>query len=136
VQLSEILLHSPELAHFATDPAMGVGMMLGARGCYSYWVNTLPRWHRRYMDACLAGDWATAAACHRKLIGWELKHIRPLREAGYLHGIVGKARAGLTGFLEDTGLTRPPYYPVDPGLIDQMSAAFKVYWAEEIRTGV
>lgn len=133
MQLTEILINSPELAHFVTDPIMGVGMMLGAKGCYSYWVNTLPGWHLRYMDACLANDWATAAACHRKLIEWELMHVRPLREAGHQHGIIGKARAALTGFLEDAGQTRPPYYPIPAEQQRQLKAAFGAFWGKEIK---
>jgi len=132
MQLGEVLIGSPELAHFMVDPNMAVGMMLGARGCYSYWVNTLPGWHRRYMDACVAGDWATAAACHKKLIAWELAHVRPLREAGHLHGIIGKARGALTGFLEDSGRTRPPYYPIPSELYQKFKAAFDSYWAAEV----
>ena len=42
LQLSEILIRSPRLAHFVVDHTMLPGMMLGAKGCYSYWVNTLP----------------------------------------------------------------------------------------------
>ena len=133
MQLAEILIRSPELAHFVVDPTMAFGMMLGARGCYSYWVNTLPGWHRRYMGACQAGDWATAAACHKKLIEWELTHVRPLREVGYLHGIIGKARGTLAGFLEDTHQTRPPYYPIPPEMQQQFKAAFAAYWIEEIK---
>ena len=132
MQLTEILIGSPELAHFVTDQTMGVGMMIGAKGCYSYWVNTLPSWHQRYMDACLAKDWVTVGACHKKLIEWELMHTQPLREVGHRHGIVGKARATLSDFLEDTGHTRPPYYPVPFELQREYKAAFDAYWAEEI----
>jgi len=133
IRLTEILMRSPELAHFVTDPTMGVGIMFGAKGCYSYWVNTLPGWQRRYMDACLAGDWATAAACHKKLIEWELTCMQPLRDAGCRHGIIGKARGALTGFLEDSGITRPPYYPVGPEMQSRLQAAFDAYWSEELR---
>lgn len=132
MELSEVLINSPGLAHFVVDPTLAAGMLLGARGCYSYWVNTLPGWHRRYMDACQAGDWAAAAACHKKLIGWELTYVRPLREAGHLHGIIGKARAALTGFLEDSGRTRRPYYPVSSERYREFKAAFDVYWVAEV----
>jgi dihydrodipicolinate synthase/N-acetylneuraminate lyase len=132
LRLTDILVGSPELAHFVTDPIMAVGMMIGAKGCYSYWFNTLPGWHRRYMDACLADDWVTAAACHRKLLGWELMHSRPLHEAGHRHGVIGKARAILTGFLEETGRTRPPYYPVSSEMQREYKVAFEAYWSNEI----
>jgi len=133
MRLAEILIRSPELAHFVVDTTMAVGMMLGAKGCYSYWVNTLPGWHRTYMDACQQGDWSAAADYHKKLIEWELTHVRPLRDIGYLHGIIGKARGALTGFLEDNGRTRPPYYPIPPEKQKQFKVAFNVFWAEEIK---
>ncbi len=62
MQLADILIGSPDLAHFVVDPTLAPGMLLGAKGCYSYWVNTLPRWHRKFMDACQAEDWPTATA--------------------------------------------------------------------------
>jgi dihydrodipicolinate synthase/N-acetylneuraminate lyase len=133
LQLAEILIRSPELAHLVVDPIMLPGMMLGARGCCSYWVNTLPRWQRRYMDWCLARQWDQARGCHLKLLEWELTHIAPLRAAGHLHGIISKARAALTNFLADTGYTQPPYYPVPPQVQEQLAGAFATYWAEELR---
>ncbi len=132
IRLTEILMRSGSLAHFVTDPIMAPGMMLGAKGCYSYWFDTLPGWHRRYMDACAAGDWVTATACHKKLIEWELTHMQPILAAGHNHGIVGKARGTLTGFLEDTGITKPPYGPVSKEQQQQLKLAFGQYWAAEI----
>jgi dihydrodipicolinate synthase/N-acetylneuraminate lyase len=130
-QPAEIILGSPQLAHFVVDPIMLHGMMLGARGCCSYWVNTLPRWQRRYMDACLANRWEEARQFHEKLIRWELSHIAPLRQAGHLHGIISKARAALTNFLADSGYTQPPYYPISDGMITELKRAFDKYWSEE-----
>jgi dihydrodipicolinate synthase/N-acetylneuraminate lyase len=106
-------------------------MMLGARGCCSYWVNTLPRWQRRYMEACLANRWEQARQCHDKLIRWELAHIAPLRSAGHLHAVISKARAALTNFLADSGRTRPPYYPPADSMIAELKSAFDTYWFEE-----
>ncbi|MEO6436041.1 MAG: dihydrodipicolinate synthase family protein [Tepidisphaeraceae bacterium] len=131
-QLAEVLLHAPELSHFVVDPIMLTGMMLGARGCCSYWVNTLPRWQRRYMIACIERRWDEARAFHLKLIEWELTHISTLRAAGHLHGIIGKSRAALSDFLFDTGYTQPPYYPVDAQIRAQLKQAFERYWADEI----
>jgi len=130
-QLAEIILGSPPLAHFVVDPIMLHGMMLGARGCCSYWVNTLPRWQRRYMDACQANRWEEARQFHEKLIRWELAHIAPLRAAGHLHGIISKARAALTNFLADSGYTQPPYYPIPDAMMAELKCAFDQYWAEE-----
>lgn len=133
LRLTEILARSGELAHFVTDPIMAPGMLLGARGCYSFWFNTMPGWHRRYMDRCLAGDWAAATACHKKLVDWELAHIQPLLAAGHNHGIIGKARGMLTSFLEETGTTRAPYGPVPADMRQRLKVAFDEYWADEVR---
>jgi 4-hydroxy-tetrahydrodipicolinate synthase len=131
-QLAEAILGSPELSHFVVDPILLPGMMFGARGCCSYWVNTLPRWQRRYVDACLEKRWDEARRCHNKLLGWEQAHIAPLRAAGHLHAILGKARAALTGFLRDTGVTRPPYQPVSESMQAEVKRAFDQYWADEL----
>jgi 4-hydroxy-tetrahydrodipicolinate synthase len=130
--LTDILARSPNLLHFVVDTTMFPGMQLGARGCYSYWCNTLPRWHRRYMDACLQRRWDEAQACHLKLMGWELEHIGKIRAAGHLHGIIGKTRAALSGFLEDSGLTRAPYYPVPGDMQAELKRAFDHYWRQEL----
>lgn len=134
LRLTEILMRSPELAHFVTDPILAPGMMLGAKGCYSYWVNTMPSWHRRYMEACLSGDWATADVCHKRLIEFELAHVQPIVEAGHSHGIIGKARGALTPFLEETGITKAPYTPVSHELWEQLKIGFERYWAAEIES--
>jgi len=131
-EITEIITRSPQLAHFSVDPFLAPAALLGARGNCSYWVNTMPRWMRRYMDACLAGDWALAAAFHCKLNEWEFIHIKPLRDAGHLHGIISKARAALTGFLEDSGLTRAPYYPVPEKGQRDLKSAFDQFWAKEL----
>lgn len=135
-ELTEILLHAPALAHFVVDTTLTVGMLLGARGCYSYWVNTLPRWHRGWIDACLVGDWDDARRRHRKLIAWEIDYIKKLRDAGHWHGIISKARVALSGFLEDSGHTRPPYYPIAEDLQAELRNCFRAYWAEELATEV
>ena len=75
-KLSEILIHSPRLAHFVVDPTMLPGILLGAKGCYSYWVNTLPGWHRKFMDDCLQGNYEEAATKHRQLLRWEFDHVK------------------------------------------------------------
>jgi dihydrodipicolinate synthase/N-acetylneuraminate lyase len=130
--LSDIFIRSPQLAHLVVDPTMFPGMMLGARGCCSYWFNTLPRWHRRFFDACAAKRWDEARTSHLKLLEWELKHIAPLRAAGHLHGIVGRARGALTGFLQHSHSTRAPYYPVSDELQSKLQRVFDEFWAEEV----
>jgi dihydrodipicolinate synthase/N-acetylneuraminate lyase len=133
MQLVEIIDESPHLAHFVVEYNLVPGFILGARGVYSYWVNTLPGWERRWVDACVQGDWEAAWRMQVKLWRWERTHITPLRQAGHRHAIVGKARAALSGFLEDSGRTRAPYYPVDPQLQATLKLAFDEFWAEEIK---
>ena len=132
MEITEIIRRAPQLAHLAVDPFLAPAALLGARGNCSYWVNTLPHWMRRYMNACATADWPTAIACHNKLNEWEFTHIRPIRDAGHLHGIIGKTRGALSGFLEDSGLTRPPYSPIPRDVQDRLKIAFEKFWADEI----
>src|SRR5262245_23152839 len=107
-ELSDIIGQTPQLAHFVIDPTMLVGLLLGAKGCYSYWINTLPNWHRAWFETCLRGEWAQAAIYHKKLLLWEVDYITKLRQIGN----VAKSRIRLTSFLDDSGLSKAPYYPV------------------------
>ena len=132
-QLTEILANAPMLAHKVGDATLAVGAILGACGNCSYWANTLPGWSRRYMDACVAEDWCSAVACHKKLIRWEDEHVTPLLDAGHRHGIVGRALGELSGFLVAGCPTRAPYYPIPVQLQAQLQSAFDVFWKDEIR---
>jgi hypothetical protein len=84
------------------------------------------------MDACVAERWNEARGFHLKLIEWEITHTAPLRQAGYRHGILGKARAALTGFLEDSGITRPPYQAVSAKHQADYRRAFDEFWSAEL----
>ena len=75
--------------------------------------------------------WDEAMAMQKRLLIWESDYIQPLRDAGHLHGIIGKARGALSGFLDDTGYTQPPYYPASDGLRAELQTAFDRYWAGE-----
>lgn len=131
-ELTEILVRSPGLAHFVVDTTMAHGMLMGAKGCYSYWVNTMPRWHRAYMDACVDRRWDDAIGYHLKLVGWEAESFPRIRELRHRHAITGNARVTLTRFLEDSSVTKPPYYPLAPELLLELQASFKRSWAQEI----
>jgi 4-hydroxy-tetrahydrodipicolinate synthase len=133
-QLAEIIEESPHLAHFGVEYNVVLTYLLGGKGWYSYWVNVLPGWERVWRDACETGNWELAWQMQRKLLAWERTHIVPtLRRAGHSSGIVGKARAALSNFLEDTGNTKPPYYPADPQMQQSLKTAFRSFWAEELR---
>ena len=42
-------------------------------------------------------------------------------------------RSSLSRFLEDSGLTKPPYYPADPRMLESLRASFRAFWADELR---
>jgi 4-hydroxy-tetrahydrodipicolinate synthase len=132
VELSEIIGATPHLAHFVTDYAVVPGLMLGGRGVYSFWVNSLPRWHRRLIDCCLAHKWDEAMRMQLKFNQWECTCVEPLVEQGYLHGVIGKARCAAAGFLQDDGFTRAPYLPMPKNLVEQLSRDFQLQWREEL----
>jgi len=88
---------------------------------------------RQFVDACESADWEAAWAMQWKLWNWERKHVPIVRGPGHLHGIVGKARASLTSFIEDIGYTQPPYYPVAPEIQQELQNAFDLFWTDEVR---
>ena len=71
-----------------------------------------------------------------KLIRWETEHTRALIDAGHNHAIVGKARAVLTDFLLESGITRAPYYPADYALIERLRVQFASFWKQELAAEV
>jgi hypothetical protein len=75
---------------------------------------------------------ATAITFHNKLSEREQTHAKPIRDAGHLHGIIGKARAALTGFLEDSAITRAPYSPVPTEMQRRLKAAFDACGSNEL----
>lgn len=130
--LTEIMTNAPMLAHQVGDPTLAIGAMLGAKGSCSYWVNVLPAWTRRYMDACRNGQWAQAISYHKRLWQWELTYVAPLVRLGHRHAIVGKALRLLSGFLVEGDATRAPYYPIAAELQSRLKADFESYWANEL----
>jgi dihydrodipicolinate synthase/N-acetylneuraminate lyase len=132
LELSEIIFSTPFLAHLFTDFTVVPGMMLGGRGTYSFWVNTLPGWQRQLVDLCLSGQWEEAMKMQSKFNSWETTCVEPLVRRGYLHGIVGKARSAASGFLEDSGYTRAPYQPVPAEDSLQLADDFRQWWSVEL----
>ncbi len=131
LEMAEVISSTPDIAHLAVDYTTVFAMMLGAAGTCSYWANTLPHWTRRCMDYCLAQEWREAIAMQKRLLEWEVRYTQPIRNAGHLHGIVGKARGQLSGFLADSGLTKAPYYPVSQELQAEFAKAFHLFWEGE-----
>ena len=130
--LSDIIGATPHISHILTDYAVVPGMILGGRGVCSFWVNTLPHWQRRLVDFCQQRRWEEAMCMQLKFNRWESECVAPLVDKGYLHGIIGKARGAITGFLEDEGYTRPPYRPVPAEEIQELTTDFRVWWKEEL----
>ncbi len=130
--MAECIGGAPRLSHLAGgDYATLFAAMLGAAGVCSYWANTLPRWTRRLVDHCLAGEWEAARPMQKRLLEWEARHVSIWREAGHLHGIVGKARGALSGWLEGGRFSRAPYYPIDEALFARVKREFDRYWEGE-----
>jgi len=132
VDLVEVIAHSPGLAHFAFELTEVMGALAGARGNYSYWVNTLPKWTLETWELCGRVCWEEAMIRQAKLIRWEKEFLQPLFQCGHNHGIIGKARVSLSDLVADNGLTRAPYYPVDSALVKQLKQQFQSFWSEEI----
>jgi dihydrodipicolinate synthase/N-acetylneuraminate lyase len=132
LELSEIIGATPQLAHFVTDFVVAPALILGAQGVYSFWVNSLPTWHRNFFNLCQANEWAAAMKMQSKFNRWECECVEPLVRKGYLHGIVGKARCATTGFLEDEGFTRAPYQPVPAAEVRALKDKFANWWTEEL----
>ena len=131
-EIVEIVSNAPSVAHFMGGDSCAVfGALAGAQGVYSYWVNTLPRWTLETWHLCETKQWAEAVQRQCKLIRWEKEAIEKLRAKGHCHGIIGKARTGLTHFLSDEGLTRAPYYPVAPSDLAELRHSFDLFWSEE-----
>ena len=130
--LAALIQSTPHLAHFVGDRTLPVGYWLGATGCYSYWVNTLPAWQRKYCDACASGDWNSARSLFDKLEEWERTAVQPLREKNHRHAVLGKARSALTGWLQDNGQIRRPYHPIGELELSQLRTKFRAYWREEL----
>ena len=131
-ELTDIIGTTPQLAHFVTDPHLMVGMLLGASGVYSYWVNTLPRWQKSYLQSCRDGKWEEARKYHTKLVRWDLEYFKPFIDRGHQHAALAKARASLSGLVRSQEWCRAPYYELTEDERDQLQAAFDQVWAEEL----
>ncbi len=123
---------TPQLAHMVIDHTVVPGMMAGATGTCSFWVNTMPRWMRQMVDHCQERRWDEAMAMQKKLLTWEIRHIHPILGKGHLLAPVAKARWELTDFLDDDGTTAAPYYRLGDDLANPLRAAFKEYWGADM----
>ena len=129
--ITKIIVSAKELSHFATELSYVPAALAGARGLCSFWVNTLPEWTLETWRLCEESRWEEAMQRQAKLIRWEVEYMAKLDEIGYEHGIQAKARAPLTDFLVDSGVTRAPYYPVEAKLIEDLKNHFDIFWAGE-----
>ncbi len=134
-EIAALIAQAPKLAHFVTDYCAVPACLAGARGVYSYWVNTLPDWTLQTWRLCGEGRWPEAMHRQGKLLRWEKEFVQRLRDQGYRHGVIAKARTALSGFLLDEGRTRPPYYPVAPQKVKELRRDFEVFWAQELLAG-
>lgn len=130
--LTDVFLHCPRLAHFVGERNMLFGALLGAKGCYSYWVNTMPEWALTFIRSCLRQDFERARVMHLKFHRWETVEMAAIRQKGYRHGITSKARGALTGFLLDDRSSRLPYRPVPDELMHELKRRFTEFWQDEL----
>ncbi len=132
-EMSDALLQAPMLAHFVGERNFLFASLLGAKGCYSYWVNIMPKWTRKYIDACRRQDYGLATAMYRRLCEFEARAMPDIIQRGYRYGIIGKARGPLRpDFLVDDGSTRAPYQPVPAPLVNELKARFDEFWPAEL----
>ncbi len=111
---------APHLSHFVLDRTMTPLMKLGSRGVNSWFANVNPRYVVEWYDDIVKQHWDDAERRHQRLEA--LVEAKKLLVAdGNLHGIVSKALAVASGFLEGTARTRKPYLPVP----DEMVAQFR-----------
>ncbi len=130
VDLTDCMRGTEDVAHFVTDFVVVPAMAMGAKGCYSFWVNTLPQWMLEMINLAQAGEWQRALQMQKRFLDWENEVVAPVAAQGYLHGIIGKARGELMPFLDDNGRTRSPYTPVPERLKQAMREGFEKAWPE------
>jgi dihydrodipicolinate synthase/N-acetylneuraminate lyase len=131
-EVTEILAHSPGLAHFAGDHVFAAAGLAGVRGIYSFWVNVLPKWILESWRLCEQGRWSEAFERQKKLIRWETDYMRTLKSRGHLHAVLAKARNRFTSVFVDSGISRAPYHTPDRAAVDQLEKDFAEFWADEI----
>lgn len=132
-ELGDLLSIDGGPTFLAGDPNLVPACLLGARGNCSYWVNVLPEWSRRCMDACLTERWDYAAASFRKLQRWQADHLTPIQREGHRHAVIASALVDLSNFLVAGHPTRPPYYPVCDDLQHRLRESFLTSWANELQ---
>ncbi len=109
---------APELSHFTGEHSMTPFMMFGAKGAYSWFVNFNPKYMLDWYEDIPAGRWEEARLRQERMNGF-IQAMHPLRGEGNLHGIVRKAMASVSPFLEGSANTRRPYLPVSQDRIEQ-----------------
>ena len=121
---ADVVAWAPELSHFTGEHSMTPFMMFGARGVYSWFVNFNPKYMVYWYEDISAGRWE-AARRRQERMNTFIRSMHVLRGEGNLHGIVGKAMASVSPFLEGDNRTRRPYVPVSQDRIEQFGLVYR-----------
>jgi hypothetical protein len=84
-------------------------------------------------QACKKRQWEKAAMMQAKLEVWEQGPMQRLRDAGYRHASMAKARIALTAWLDDVPVARAPYSLLLPAQQVDLQRDFDAYWGAEFR---
>jgi 4-hydroxy-tetrahydrodipicolinate synthase len=117
-EFADVVRSAPDLSHFTGEHAMTPFMMFGARGVYSWFVNFNPRYMLEWYEDIQAGRFEAARHRQERMFSF-IRAAEVLRGEGNLHGIVSKAMAAASPFLEGVNRTRRPYLPVSADRVER-----------------
>jgi dihydrodipicolinate synthase/N-acetylneuraminate lyase len=115
--LAGLIRDVPELAHFVNEYIFPFGMMLGARGSYSFLADMNPQYALEWYQMCLDGRWGEAVSRLKRVLDWRARIMKPLYTERYFHAPNDKTKAATSDFLPPSLSTRAPYYMPDPEMI-------------------
>jgi len=104
----ELVMESPGVRHFVTEPAFLFCYPLGAAGLIPSSNYCRPKRCRKYYEAVIHGRFDEASALHREITRFFHGTATPLVKKGYIDGAIDKAYAAIGGM--DIPLTmKSPY---------------------------
>jgi dihydrodipicolinate synthase/N-acetylneuraminate lyase len=107
----DLTTKAPGLSYFVSEKVFAPFYPYGARGIYTWFANANAPYLRDWYRELQANQWQQAARRQRRLHEFSAA-AQELRDDGYLHGILNKARAAASDFLVPNNRTRAPYLPV------------------------
>jgi dihydrodipicolinate synthase/N-acetylneuraminate lyase len=116
----DVTTKAPDLSCFVSEHVFAVFYPYGARGIYSWFANVNVSYLKDWYGELQAGRWQDAARRQRRLHEFSTA-AQSLRDDGFLHGVLNKARAAASDLLIPNNRTRAPYLPVP----DEQVARFR-----------